>query len=274
MKKYFRLLFLVAAFISGCAFNNRAIRGGKIVDKYDIKECQLPIEEVYYNNLDGSPLYAWFIKKENYQQLPTIIYLHGSRGNIMDYLPLVKNLYNSVNANVFVCDFPGTGASKGKMSLKNTYQMTLASINYVKTIKEIRKDKIILYGVSMGATLAFYGAAKNENVFIIVESGVTSASDYMKKYFQFGLPAFIIELFGENFNNYQLVKNIKNPKLFIHGKKDKFIKFKYAQKLYNEASGPKDSLWLDGGHVLFGDKNNINELSQKIQSFIETYLPK
>ncbi len=94
----------------------------------------------------------------------------------------------------------------------------------------------------MGAALALYGASKREHVIVIVDSGVTSASDYMNKYLFVGLPDFLIELFGENCDNYPLVMNMTNPKLFFHGNRDPFIDIRYAQRLYDQASVPKDFL--------------------------------
>ncbi len=273
MKKIYFSLFFLVFFISGC-ISNKAIRGGEVVEGYNISEINLPIEEIHYKNLDGTALYAWFIKKRNYHQVPTIVFLHGSRGNILDYLPVIKNLYQSINANIFACDFPGTGASKGTMSLENTYQMTLASIDYLSSMPGIRQNEIVLYGASMGASLAFYGASKREHVIVIIDSGVTSASNYMKKYSVIGLPDFLIGLFGENFNNYTLVKNLANPKLFLHGTRDPFIDIRYAHRLYDQASEPKDCLWMDGGHVLFGNADNSTALSEKIRVFLNTHFPR
>jgi uncharacterized protein len=273
IKKIYVLLFFLTIFLSGCA-SNKAIQGGERVESYTISEINLPIEEVHYKNLDGTPLYAWFLKKENYRQVPTIIFLHGSLGNIFDYLPVIKNLYRTIDANIFACDFPGTGASKGQMSLENAYQMTLAAIDYLSTMPDIRQEEIVLYGASMGASLAFYGASKREGLIVIIDSGVTSASDYLKKYSLIGLPDFLIRLFGENFNNYALVKNMKNPKLFMHGKNDPIIDISYAHRLYAQASEPKESLWIDGGHVLFRDADNSAELSKKVRAFLKAHLPR
>ncbi len=269
---YFRL-FCIIFLISGCT-SNKAIRGGEVVDSYNISEINLPIEEVHHKNLDGAALYAWFIKKENHDEVPTIVFLHGSCGNIIDYLPVIKNLYQTINANIFACDFPGTGASKGKMGLENSYQMTIAAIDYLTNERKIRQDKIVLYGASMGASLAFYGASKREHVLVVVDSGVTSAGDYLKKYTLIGLPDFFVGLFGENFNNYAIVKDMKNPKLFLHGKRDPFIDIRYARRLYDQASEPKDCLWMDGGHVLFGNANNSPMLSEKIRVFFSAHLPR
>jgi uncharacterized protein len=273
MKQICFLIFFSVMLVPGCTFN-KAIRGGDVVDSYAISKVNLPIEEVHYKNLDGTDLYAWFIKKGTYHQVPTIIFLHGSRGNIMDYLPVIKNLHQSIDANIFACDFPGTGASKGKMSLENTYRMTLAAIDYVAGIPDIRHDKIVLYGTSMGATLALYGASKREHVTVVLDSGVTSANDYVEKNFFIGLPDFFIKSFGENFDNYLLAKNMKNPKLFLHGTRDPFIDIKYARRLYGAASEPKDFLWMDGGHVLYGNPGNSSSLSEKINAFFDVHLPK
>ncbi len=259
--------------LTGCSFN-KAVRGGKVVDHYNVADCQLPIEEIYYRNLDGTPLYAWFVKRDNYQRLPIVIFLHGSRGNIQDYLPLIKNLYDSLDVNIFAPDFPGTGASKGEIGLDNTKRMTLAALEYLKSRNDIRQDKIVLFGTSMGATLALYGGMKQESIPIIVDSGVTSANDYVKShYFPLGLPNFLIHMLGENFDNYRAVKTMKNPKLFLHGSRDNFIYLKYAQRLYAEAAGPKVFLQVDGGHVLFGEKEKTQELAKVVQSFLRKYLP-
>lgn len=266
----FPILFLVII-LPGCTFN-KAIRGGDVVDSYPMSNIDLPIEEVYYRNGDGADLYAWFIKNKNYQRVPTIIFLHGSRGNILDYLPVITNLYQNVDANIFACDFPGTGASKGKMSLENTYQMTLAAIDRVESIPDIRHDKIVLYGISMGATLALYGASKREQVVVILDSGVTNADDYVEQHFFIGLPDFLIKSFGENYDNYLLVKDMKNPKLFLHGTRDPFVDIKYARQLYDAASEPKDFFWMDGGHALSGNPDT-KILFEKIEAFLDIHLP-
>jgi pimeloyl-ACP methyl ester carboxylesterase len=273
MKKKFPPLLVLIIILSSC-ISSKAIRGGNVVENYTISEINLPIEEVHYKNLDGSPLYAWLLKKENFRQVPTIIFLHGSLGNIFDYLPVIKNLYRTIDANIFACDFPGTGASKGEMSLENAYQMTLAAIDYLSTMPDIRHDEIVLYGASMGASLAFYGASKREHLIVIIDSGVTSASDYLKKYSFIGLPDFLIRLFGENFNNYALVKNMKNPKLFLHGKNDAIIDISCALRLYAQASEPKESQWIEGGHVLFRDADISVDLSKKVRAFLKAYLPR
>lgn len=94
----------------------------------------------------------------------------------------------------------------------------------------------------------------------------------MKKYFLIGLPDSLLGTFGENFNNYPLVKNMKNPKLFLHGTRDGAIDIKYARQLYGQAADPKDFLWVDGGHVLLGDTERAKGLSGKIRTFLNAYL--
>lgn len=268
------LLIVLTVAGSGCFFDTRAIRGGETVKIYNLAEYPFPIEEVYYRDLDGTLLYAWFIKRADFSDSPTIIFLHGAKGNLHDHRKVIENLYNATDANIFACDFPGTGASEGKMNLENTYAMTLAAIDYVIGLEGIRTDRVILYGLSMGAALAFYGGAKREGIPIIADSGVTSASDFVRKYVFVGLPDFVIDTFGENFNNYLLVKNMKNPKLFLHGIEDRIIDVANAQRLYKTASEPKDCLWLHGNHVLLNNNENRELLTQKIRSFIGTYVPK
>jgi len=242
------------------------------VNGYNISALGLPIEEVSYKNSDGTDLYGWFMKKGGARRVPTILFLHGSHGNILNYLSVIKNLHQTIDADIFACDFPGTGASKGEMSLKSSYQMTLAAIDYLTNERRISQDTIVLYGTSMGASLAFYGASKRDRVLVVVDSGVTSASDYLKAYTLIGLPDFLIRLFGENFNNYPLVRNLKNPKLFLHGEEDGIIDIRYARRLYEQAAEPKDFLWVKGGHVLFRNANLAKELSKKVRAFIEAHI--
>lgn len=87
------------------------------------------------------------------------------------------------------------------------------------------------------------------------------------------MPDFLIGLLCEDFNNYPLVKNLKNPKLFLHGKEDTFIDIKYVRRLYEQASEPKDFSWVKGGHVLFGNADSSRELSKKVHTFIQAHIP-
>lgn len=226
----------------------------------------LEYENIYFTTKDKVKLNGWFIKAENPKA--TFLYCHGNAGNISHRLGVIEIL-NKLNLNVFIFDYRGYGRSQGFPSESGLYKDCEAAYDYLIKREDIRKDKIIAFGKSIGANLAIDLASKRNLAGLIVYAGFTCAYDMGKRIFPF-LPLFkwIVTIKYDAKNK---IKNILIPKLIIHSVDDEIIPFELGKELFGAASEPKEFYPMCGGHneaILMARE----EFSLNLDSFLKKYL--
>ncbi|MGB3532799.1 MAG: alpha/beta hydrolase [Microcoleaceae cyanobacterium] len=169
----------------------------------------------------------------------TILYAHGNAEDIGQIKFHLQQLYQN-GFSVLAYDYPGYGISTGKPTEKNVYLAIDAAYNYLIQTLNIPADKIIVYGRSVGGGSALELAVNNPVAGVILESTFTTP-------FRVVIPFPIFPF--EKFDNVKKIQNINSPVLIMHGKQDNIIPIEHSQKLYELASVPKLSLWVEeAGH--------------------------
>uniref|UniRef100_A0A0K0ERT2 Peptidase S9 prolyl oligopeptidase catalytic domain-containing protein n=1 Tax=Strongyloides stercoralis TaxID=6248 RepID=A0A0K0ERT2_STRER len=87
----------------------------------------------------------------------TIIYSHTEDTNLYHYTqtsPNIQSIANFLNVNFVTYDYTSYGMSTGTLSIENLQKNLKTIIEYVNTKLGIEKDKIILWGSSLGGTLS------------------------------------------------------------------------------------------------------------------------
>lgn len=201
----------------------------------------LRYEDIYFNAQDGTRLNAWFIPAKDSEF--TILFCHGNGGNISHRIDKITVL-NSLGPDVFIFDYRGYGKSCGRPSEKGFYRDADAAYNYLVSAKNIRPEKIILYGESLGGAVAIDLAARKEVRALITESTLTSTKDVAKAIYPF-FPSFLI---SSRFDSAEKIKKVTIPKLIMHSQADEIIPFSQSRRLFELAPEPKKHLRLIGGH--------------------------
>ena len=116
------------------------------------KDIGLSYEDVYFETSDGAKLNGWFIPAKAPPRA-TVIFCHGNAGNISHRLDIIRML-NSLGLNIFIFDYRGYGRSRGWPTEKGTYLDLEAAHEYVLNRDDIDKEKIIVYGKSLGGAVA------------------------------------------------------------------------------------------------------------------------
>lgn len=202
---------------------------------------QLPFEDVYITTKDNFKINGWFIPNKNTQY--TILFFHGNGGNIGDRLEKIRLLYQ-LQVNIFIIDYKGYGKSQGSPSEKGLYLDAEGAYNYLVNDRRIRPEHIILYGESLGGTVAAHLASVVDVGALILEGTFSRGRDMAKIFYPF-LPSF---LFSDRFDSLRKIKKIDAPKLFIHSREDEIVPFKLGKKLYDAAEGQKYLAEIKGGH--------------------------
>ncbi len=218
-------------------------------------------EDVYFDASDGVTLNGWFMPATGARG--TILFFHGNAGNIGHRLEMIR-LFHGLGFNVFIFDYRGYGKSKGSPSEKGTYIDASAAYGYLLTRGDVDKEKIILYGKSLGGSIAVDLAVKNPPGALISESAFTSTVDMGKEIYPF-LP--LRHMITMKYDTISKVGEVTSPKLIIHSEEDEIVPFHHGRRIFERSTQPKEFYRMRGGHndavMLYED-----EYEQHIDSFL------
>lgn len=240
------LLLLVLSFVqpfyqqcsAGLNLNDRFVGYCVFSPKKTLKETpadfNLNYEEVWIDLPNKNKLYGWYIladtKTDN-----NIIYLHGTKGNVSTYLPGIEQLHK-VGANILIVDYEGFGRSTGTALIKNTINDALAMYDYLVNKKNIKPDKINLFGYSYGGAIVVELALKRTVHAVLLESTFSSLKKISRLKYSRVASAFIP---SGLLNTKRNIKLIKVPVIVSYASNDKVIPITHSLDLYKEANQPK-----------------------------------
>jgi fermentation-respiration switch protein FrsA (DUF1100 family) len=209
---------------------------------YTPAELGLDFEEVYFRTGDRLRLHGWFVPAQNSEF--TVLYCHGNGGNMMYFLETV-NFINKLGLNCFVFDYRGYGSSQGEPTENGTYLDVRAAYRWLTKKKGVAPKCIILFGWSLGGSIAAYLAGKVKPAGLVIESTFTSYRDIGRKFY----PYMPVKWFARfNYPTVDYVRKVKCPVLIIHSRNDEMIPFEFGLAIYNAANEPKKFVEIFGGH--------------------------
>ena len=212
----------------------------------------LKYEQIFFKTDDNFKLSGWFIPCEDSKGV--ILFCHGNAGNISHRLDSIR-IFTRLGFSVFIFDFRGYGLSQGRPTEEGTYKDVKAAWNYLIDIKKFRKTQIVVFGRSLGGSIAAWIAHIENPKALIVESSFTSVDDIAVKAF----PIFPVRLLSRfNYTTKEYIKNVTCPVLIVHSRTDDLIPFSHGEKLFSLANEPKTFLEITGSHnegyLISGDK--------------------
>jgi fermentation-respiration switch protein FrsA (DUF1100 family) len=195
--------------------------------------------------LGGDRLTGWWIPAA-VPQARTLLYLHGNAGNVAVNLDHALRLRNT-GLNVFIIDYRGYGHSTGGPPRQSLlYEDAERAWRYLVAERNIPSAHIVIYGHSLGGSVAIYLASKHpEAGGLITESTYTSIIDMANRTLFRYLPLGLI--LTERHDSISRIGSIHVPKLFIHGDADNLIPPQMARRLYDAAPDPKQIAIIPGG---------------------------
>ena len=206
------------------------------------KNIGLTYQDIEFLTEDNVRLHGWFIP--NKKSKATVLFFHGNAGNISHRLDSIK-IFNRMELNVFIIDYRGYGQSEGKITENGTYRDADAAWKYLNDTLGINEKKIIIFGRSLGASIATRLASKHTPAALIIESGFTSVPAMAQRLYPF-LPVRWLTYY--KYNTKQYVKNISRPVMVAHSKDDDIIPYDEGRKIFEAAPNPKQFLVMRGGH--------------------------
>ena len=177
-------------------------------------------------------------QKINSHDMPvgTILYSHGNGENVSQLLGWGEQMRRDFRCNVLIFDYAGYGKSEGKPTAPGVLDDGLAAMNYLTEQEKIPVNQIIVYGFSLGGSVAVDLASKHGVKALIVESSFTSLAEMGRKMFPF-LPAEY--LLWEHLASIKKIDKVRCPVFISHGRADHVIPFSQGERLFEAANEPK-----------------------------------
>jgi fermentation-respiration switch protein FrsA (DUF1100 family) len=209
---------------------------------YTPAEVNLEFENVIFKTADGLRLSGWFIPAQNSQF--TILFCHGNGGNMMHCLDSI-DIFHNLGLNCLIFDYRGYGNSEGKPSEEGTYLDAQAAYKWLTEEKKVPPGDIIVFGMSLGGSIAAHLAGKNKVAALVIESAFTSYADIGSRFYPY-MPVRWFARFGYKTIHY--IKDIRCPIMLIYSRDDEVMPFEFGLELFNSANEPKEFVEIFGGH--------------------------
>ena len=219
-----------------------------------IADLDYSIENIHFLNQQEDTLNAWFIQPNNNYNGITLYFLHGNAGNLV-YNYLLMEPFVKKGFQVFMIDYTGFGFSQGKSKRKFVLTDATIGLDYLQSRTDIKYDKLIMYGQSLGGHLAAVAGTQHQDRIdgLVIEGAFSSHKDVANDRIPFLSRIFVREMYSAE----KSIVNYKKPLLIIHSTEDKTIPYKHAERLNELANEPKELFTIDGRHVygplLYGD---------------------
>ncbi len=209
-------------------------------------------EEVWVKVANGERAHGWFLRAKERPAIATVLYCHGNGGNLSNVVWVAQEL-TVRGFDTMIFDYRGYGRSEGRLTDEwGLYADTEAFYDHLVSERGVKTEKLALYGQSLGTTAAIDLASRRPCGALIVESGLSSASDMGAISFPW-LPRQLHVLAKNRFESERKIADVKCPALIAHGTNDPVIPVEQGRKLYESARDPKRLVIVEGGdHFLFG----------------------
>ncbi|EMC91404.1 hypothetical protein BAUCODRAFT_127304 [Baudoinia panamericana UAMH 10762] len=231
-------------------------------------------EELMLPTPDGETISAFLVKPSNQAKARavTIISFHGNAGNAGHRLPIAKVLSNDLSCTTLMVEYRGYGLSTGSPNEKGLAIDAQTALDYVRQRNDLKGNKIVVYGQSLGGAVSIDLVAKNkgtgdikglilENTFLSIAKMIPSV-----------MPAarYLTPLCHEYWRSEDMIPQITDvPILFLSGLRDEIVPPAHMKQLFRLAKSPT-LVWKELPH---GDHNTTVAESGYFY-FIEDFIRK
>lgn len=187
---------------------------------------------------DGRTLHGWFFPAPGVtadNPGPAVVHCHGNAGNMRDHAAFASFL-PAAGVSVLMFDYRGYGQSeRGPLRREGLVEDTLAAVAHARALPEVDPDRVGLYGVSLGGSIAIAAAVRDERVPTIATATAFSS---WKAVAGDTLPVIGRWVVGPGIDAEHLVKALgRRPLLVAHGTADSIVPVYHAERIAEAARG-------------------------------------
>lgn len=194
------------------------------------------VEEVVLATSDGLDLQAWFLPaggRTDDLVGATIVLFHGNGGNRVARLPLARKL-SRAGAEVLVVDYRGFGGNPGSPSSDGLALDARAALDWVAARPDLDRDRVVLFGESVGAAVAIEVAVQRPPAALVLRSPFTSLADVTRVHYPV-VPAWFLR---DGWPSVDRMAEIDVPTLVVVGDADTTVPVEQSRAVAEAAAGP------------------------------------
>jgi uncharacterized protein len=207
-------------------------------------------EDLRLKTSDGAELHGWFLhaqstKTQDETSQLTLLWLHGNAGKISGRISKAEGWVKR-GVNVLLVDYRGYGKSSGKIDAEeNLHHDAQAAWTWLRDVKGIPPNDMVLYGESIGSVPAIRLAAEALARALILEAPFTSTKEMTKIHYGGMVPDFMIKDF--QMDNVSRIGGIQCPLFVIQGSEDEVVPIQMGKAIFEKAPDPKEMWIIEGG---------------------------
>jgi fermentation-respiration switch protein FrsA (DUF1100 family) len=195
-------------------------------------------ENTSLTTADGVKLHAIYFSRA-YQYF-NVLYLHGSRGGLPHHRAALAWLAG-VGPNVLAIDYRGYGKSAGTPSENGLYADAVAGYEWL--LRHGSSSSILVFGEGLGSGPACELASKRSVGALVLLSAFTKLPELAAERYPWLPTSWIVR---SQFDNLAKLPKVTAPTFIAHSRDDERVPFTQAERLFEAANAPKQSLWLEG----------------------------
>lgn len=208
-------------------------------------------------NSDRIKLYAWFIKPKN--NMPVFLHLHGQAESILSHQDLALYCLEK-GYGLYMLSYRGHYKSSGKPSERGLYRDARSAMLQLKKLG-VEEDKVIIWGHSLGTSVALETAVYHKVMGVILQSPIkeikSAAIDVYKFYCRrihlpkmadFAKDHIMRMRFVQKMDNMKKIKAVKCPILLLHSKTDPIASFNNSLELAQQNPSAQTYISEYGSH--------------------------
>ncbi|HYN85395.1 MAG TPA: alpha/beta hydrolase [Pyrinomonadaceae bacterium] len=228
-------------------------------------------EDVWFETSDGVRLHGWLVRAEREPPDATVVYFHGNGGNL-SYLDWLAAHLARRRLDVLLFDYRGYGRSGGAVADEAAlYRDAEAAYEFVTRTRGVNPERVVLYGQSLGTAAAADVAARKTCGALVLESGLSSASDMAALVLPFA-PRWTHRLGRNRLDSARKLASVRCPVMVAHGDRDATIPVEQGRALYAAAREPKRLRIVAGaGHndlVAVAGEEYLDEIASFIRESV------
>lgn len=191
---------------------------------------------------DGLDLLAWFLPPR--EAAPVVLLLHGNGGHVGHRGERIRH-FAARGWGALLVEYRGYGGnpgSPGEAGLRRDAAAGLAALR----MRNIARERIVLWGESLGSGLATWLAAHERVGAVVLETPYTSIADVAKRRYPF---APVDLLLRDRFDSIVHMPAIRSPVLVLVAGRDRVVPPKMGRAMHAAAAGAE--LWEapESGHA-------------------------
>ena len=193
-----------------------------------------------FSAVDGAPIPYW----EHDANAPILLYFHGNGGGLYMF-PKPLEFFAAQHFHVTAMEYRGYPSAPPHPSEHALVSDAVAL--YDRMHQKYPKQKIVIWGYSLGSGIATQLAARRHADALVLEAPFTATVDRAAQLFPW---APVHWLMRDQYLSREYIARIHTPLFIMHGEKDHIIPISHGEALFARAHEPKTfRRYTNAGHL-------------------------